>query len=74
MRGGVSYLVPVGSHRGLSALMQAQVTLPAPYIFIYINIYIYISIHITYSKTPLNRPTNGPTLSDPFREVGGLWS
>ena len=27
-----------------------------------------------YSKTSLNRPTMGPTLSSPFREVGGLGS
>ena len=27
-----------------------------------------------YSKTSLNRPTMGPTLSDPFREVVALGS
>ena len=36
-------------------------------------IYIYIYIYI-YSETSLNRPTMGPTLSSPFREVVGLGS
>ena len=33
----------------------------------------YIYIHI-YIKTSLSRPTKGPTLSGPFREVVGLES
>ena len=31
-------------------------------------------VKVIYNKTSLNRPTLGPTLSDPSREVTGLGS
>ena len=37
----------------------------------FVCIYIYIYIYI-FSKTSLYRPTMGPTLSRPYREVVGL--
>ena len=69
-------------------IYQASMHVSYIYLLIYVYLYVYIYIYSIYScynatktsnvpaHTSLNRPTMGPILNGPFREVSGLecWS